>query len=99
MARNTLQTADYDFNVERQSLLLPNGSKSRVFAHVRTDTNEELGYGTEQYGFVQNADLIDLADEFSTSSTNDFLPYIDDINVFGPVSDGCGAGNSLCDRK
>ena len=63
MARNTLQTADYDFNVERQPLLLPNGSKSRVFAHVRTDTNEELGYGTEQYGFVQNADLIDLADE------------------------------------
>ncbi len=63
MARNTLQTSDYDFTVERVPLILPTGKNSRMYAHVRTDTGEELGHGTEQYGFVQNADLIDLADE------------------------------------
>tara|TARA_Y100000310_G_scaffold82462_1_gene79093 strand:- start:1864 stop:2760 length:897 start_codon:yes stop_codon:yes gene_type:complete len=63
MARNTIQTSDFDFTVERVPLTLPNTNRSRVFAHVRTDTGEELGWGTEQYGFVQNADLIGNAEE------------------------------------
>jgi hypothetical protein len=63
MARNTIQTSDYDFTVERVPLALPNSKQSRVFAHVRTDTGEELGWGTEQYGFVQNGDLISNAEE------------------------------------
>jgi len=63
MARNTIQSADYDFTVERVPLTLPNSKNSRVFAHVRTDTGEELGWGTEQYGFVQNGDLINNAEE------------------------------------
>jgi hypothetical protein len=62
MARNTIQSADYDFTVERVPLTLPNSKNSRVFAHVRTDTGEELGWGTEQYGFVQNGDLINNAE-------------------------------------
>ena len=63
MARNTLQSTDYDFTVERVPLKLPSGTQSRMYAHVRTDTGEELGHGTEQYGFIQNADLVGMADE------------------------------------
>jgi hypothetical protein len=63
MARQTIQTSDYDFTVERVPMTLPTGTQSRVFAHVRTDTGEELGWGTEQYGFVQNADLVGNAEE------------------------------------
>ena len=63
MARQTIQTSDYNFTVERVPLALPNSKQSRVFAHVRTDTGEELGWGTEQYGFVQNADLVGNAEE------------------------------------
>ena len=59
MARNTIQSSDYNFTVERVPLLLPNGDRSRVFSHVRTDNGDELGWGTDQYGFVQNSDLID----------------------------------------
>jgi hypothetical protein len=66
MARNTIQTSDptaFDYTVERVPLTLPNSNRSRVYAHVRTDTGEELGWGTEQYGFVQNGDLIANAEE------------------------------------
>ena len=63
MARNTIQSSDFNFTVERVPLTLPNSNRSRVFAHVRTDTGEELGWGTEQYGFVQNGDLIHDAEE------------------------------------
>ena len=63
MAGNTLQSTDYDFTVERVPLKLPSGTQSRMYAHVRTDTGEELGHGTEQYGFIQNADLVGMADE------------------------------------
>ena len=63
MARNTLQSTDYDFTVERVPMTLPSGTQSRMYAHVRTDTGEELGHGTEQYGFIQNADLVGMADE------------------------------------
>jgi hypothetical protein len=63
MARNTIQSSDYNYTVEREVLHLGNGNRSRVYAHVRTDTGEELGWGTEQYGFVQNADLIGNAEE------------------------------------
>jgi len=63
MARNTLQSSNYDFTVERQPLTRRDGKPSRVFAHIRTDTGEELGYGTEQYGFVQNGDLVNNAEE------------------------------------
>ena len=64
MARNTIQTSDFDFTVERVPLTVSTtNKKSRVYAHVRTDTGEELGWGTEQYGFVQNGDLINNAEE------------------------------------
>jgi hypothetical protein len=63
MARNTIQSTNYDFTVERVPLKLPSGTQSRMYAHVRTDTGEELGHGTEQYGFIQNRDLVDMADE------------------------------------
>ena len=47
MARNTIQTSDYDFTVERVPLTVSTtGKKSRVYSHVRTDTGEELGWGT-----------------------------------------------------
>ena len=86
MARNTLQSSDYDFTVERVPLKLPSGSQSRMFAHVRTDTGEELGHGTEQYGFIQNRDLVDMADE--TFKQRGMVPTSQRIVV-------CGRGERL----
>ena len=46
-----------------ERLLRQDGSKTQVFANVRTDTNEILGTSTERYGVVQNADLLGRAEE------------------------------------
>ena len=86
MARNTLQSTDYDFTVERVPMTLPSGTQSRMYAHVRTDTGEELGHGTEQYGFIQNRDLVDMADE--TFESRGMVPTSKRIVV-------CGRGERL----
>jgi len=37
------------------------GTLTNIFANVRTDTNEILGTTSEQYGIVQNSELMDIA--------------------------------------
>ena len=63
MSRKVTQSSDYDFQVETVRLLTPEGNKSSVFLNRRVDNREELGTCTEHYGLVQNADLINRADE------------------------------------
>ena len=63
MSRKVTQSSDYDFQVETVRLLTPEGNKSSVFLNRRVDNHEELGTCTEHYGLVQNADLINRADE------------------------------------
>ena len=46
---------NWDFEVVSERLNRADGSPAPMFANVRTDTNEILGYGTERYGIVQNS--------------------------------------------
>lgn len=66
MARPTKQSKIWDFTVESQPLLLPDGSPSGWFGNVRTDTKQVLGATTEHYGILQNKELLDAAREVLT---------------------------------
>lgn len=57
------KNSNWNFDVVSERLLRQDGSKTQVFANVRTDTNEILGTSTERYGVVQNADLLGRAEE------------------------------------
>ena len=61
-AKQTKNT-NWDFNVASERLLRQDGSKTPIFANVRTDTNEILGTSTERYGIVQNQDLTGRAED------------------------------------
>jgi len=54
---------DWDFTVVQEPLTLPSGRQSKVFANVRTDTGEELGYCTERYAIVNSRDLVEKAED------------------------------------
>ena len=56
------KNSNWDFNVASEQLLRQDGSKTPIFANVRTDTNEILGTSTERYGVVQNDDLLGRAE-------------------------------------
>jgi len=56
------KNSNWDFNVASEQLLRQDGSKTPIFANVRTDTNEILGTSTERYGVVQNEDLTGRAE-------------------------------------
>ena len=56
------KNSNWDFNVASEQLLRQDGSKTPIFANVRTDTNEILGTSTERYGVVQNEDLLGRAE-------------------------------------
>ena len=56
------KNSNWDFNVASEQLLRQAGSKTPIFANVRTDTNEILGTSTERYGVVQNEDLLGRAE-------------------------------------
>lgn len=57
------KNSNWNFNVASERLLRQDGSKTPIFANVRTDTNEILGTSTERYGVVQNEDLLGRAEE------------------------------------
>lgn len=52
----------WDFDVVQERLLRADGSNSPLYANVRTDTNDVLGYSTDRYGLVQNSDLLERAE-------------------------------------
>lgn len=54
---------DWDFTVVQEPLTLPSGKQSKVFANVRTDTGEELGYCTDRYAIVNSRDLVEKAED------------------------------------
>ena len=56
------KNSNWDYEVVQERLKRPNGKQSKIFSNVRTDTGEELGYSTERYGIVQNADLLTKAE-------------------------------------
>jgi len=59
MPRIAKQSDDWNFIVTPQQLRLPDGTPTRIFATVRTDTKEALGPISEKgYGILQNADFI-----------------------------------------
>ena len=60
------QTSKFDYNVEQVTMTLPNGTPTRYFANVRTDTNEVLGVVTEKYEVLQNNDLINTVESLFT---------------------------------
>lgn len=62
MARKAEQSLAWDYKVNQVRYTNPvNGKPSIFFANVREDTGQELGVTSEQYGVVQNAELMDVA--------------------------------------
>ena len=57
------KNSNWNFSVASEQLLRQDGSKTPIFANVRTDTNEILGTSTERYGIVQNDDLVGRAED------------------------------------
>ena len=56
------KNANWDFDVVQERLLRASGGKATIYANVRTDTDEVLGYSTDRYGIVQNDDLLSRAE-------------------------------------
>ena len=56
------KNANWDFDVVQERLLRASGGKAPIYANVRTDTDEVLGYSTDRYGIVQNDDLLSRAE-------------------------------------
>ena len=66
MARQAIQSDEYNFNVTQTPLYTvrdEDNKKSGWLANVREDTGEVLGICTDRYAVVQNADLIDRAED------------------------------------
>jgi hypothetical protein len=62
MARPAEQSLAWDYRVQQVRYTNPvSGKPSIFFANVREDTGEELGVTSEQYGLVQNSELMDVA--------------------------------------
>jgi hypothetical protein len=85
MARQAIQSSDYNFNVTQTPLYTVRDDKntqSGWLANVREDSGEVLGICTDRYALVQNGDLIDRAeDAFARKGLTDF-----ERNVY--VTDG-----------
>jgi hypothetical protein len=80
MAKPTQQSKDWDFTVERQKLVLPSGKDAGLWAHVRTDDGTIVGHGTDDYGLVNNREVVGRAkDSFARAGLND---YKENIQVF-----------------
>tara|TARA_Y100001973_G_scaffold28068_1_gene42334 strand:- start:2448 stop:3344 length:897 start_codon:yes stop_codon:yes gene_type:complete len=56
------KNANWNFDVVQERLLRASGGKAPIYANVRTDTDEVLGYSTDRYGIVQNDDLLGRAE-------------------------------------
>ena len=56
------KNSNWGFEVVQERLLRASGNKAPIYANVRTDTDEVLGYSTDRYGIVQNDDLLGRAE-------------------------------------
>ena len=57
------QDQKYDYTVKQVAVPHPEtGNKSGYFMNIRTDNDEILGWTSDRYGLVNNADLLDKAD-------------------------------------
>ena len=57
------QDQNYDYTVKQVAVPHPEtGNKSGYFMNIRTDNDEILGWTSDRYGLVNNADLVDKAD-------------------------------------
>ena len=63
MARECVQSNEYDYKVEIVDLMTPEGKKSGVKCARRLDNGTVLGTMSEHYGKVDNADLVDKAED------------------------------------
>ena len=66
------KNANWNFDVVQERLLRASGGKAPIYANVRTDTDEVLGYSTDRYGIVQNDDLLGRAESAFASRGIDF---------------------------
>lgn len=60
---NERQTTKFDYKVEQVRMHTPDGTESRFFGNLRTDTNEVLGVVTDRYAPVQNSELFGRTEE------------------------------------
>lgn len=61
MARKTIQSTVWNYKVISMRMPHPlTGELTNIFANVREDTKEILGTTSDQYGIVQNSELIDM---------------------------------------
>ena len=56
------KNSSWGFEVVQERLLRASGNNAPIYANVRTDTDEVLGYSTDRYGIVQNDDLLGRAE-------------------------------------
>jgi phage/plasmid-like protein (TIGR03299 family) len=61
-ARDAIEMAGLDYTVVKKPLGLDTGSKQDVYATVRTDTDEFLGFVNESYKPIQNSDAFTFFD-------------------------------------
>mgnify|MGYP003891923755 CR=1 FL=1 len=61
------QTDKFDYKVEQVPFHLPDGTRTRFLANVRTDNNEVLGCVTERYEVCQNSYLFEKSEDLFKS--------------------------------
>ena len=66
------KNSNWGFEVVQERLLRASGNNAPIYANVRTDTDEVLGYSTDRYGIVQNDDLLGRAESAFASRGIDF---------------------------
>ena len=71
------KNSNWGFEVVQERLLRASGNNAPIYANVRTDTDEVLGYSTDRYGIVQNDDLLGRAESAFASRG---ITY--DLNVY-----------------
>ena len=65
------KNSNWGFEVVQERLLRASGNNAPIYANVRTDTDEVLGYSTDRYGIVQNDDLLGRAESaFASRAIN-----------------------------
>jgi hypothetical protein len=73
MPRPTNQSNKWNFKVSQVKLVTEGGKFSGYYGNQRDDTGDILGVTSEQYGIVQNSDLLEVAQQaFETRGLKDY---------------------------